>query len=208
MNFRKIPLHLYLIYGAIALLAGVFVFQMFGSKAATERLYLTPQNQFTGPVDADVTIIEFLDYRCSFCREMHPVMQQVAAAHPDVRIIYRHLPVFGPQALHEAQFALAAGIQGRFTAAHNLLMNRETPLDDADMALEAQRLGIDAAQFTLDRRSAEIGVTLMDTVNAAEALGVNATPTYIINGRVIRPDDIGRLPTLEDFNEFIADARS
>lgn len=202
-----IPVYLKIIYGAILAVALLLGYQAWTGHRAAGALVAAPLNNSTGPDDAAVTIVEFIDYRCSFCRDMHPVVKQVAAGNPDVRIVYRHLPAFGLQSIIEAQFALAAGMQGQFEDVHDYLMNQARPLNEDNVPALAAEFGLDEGQLLADMKGPEIGNMLLENVAAAERLGINVTPTFMINRRIIKPNELGRLPDEEDFARFIAEAR-
>lgn len=196
-----------IIYAAVLAAALLVGYRAYVLHDTASFLRQAPMGQAAGPEDAKVSVAEFLDYRCGYCREMAPTVKAVAARHPDVRIVYRHLPVFGRESLVEAEFALAAGMQGKFAQAHDYLMGRDEPLGDGGVEAAARELGLDYARLSADMKGPEIGDVLLANIDAAERLGITATPGFVVNGTVLRPNDLGRLPTAEDFDALIAQAR-
>lgn len=196
-----------IIYAAVLIAALLVGYRAYVLHDTASFLRQASMGQALGPEDAKVTIAEFLDYRCGFCRQVAPVVKDVAARHPDVRIVYRHLPVFGRESVIEAEFALAAGMQGKFIQAHDYLTARDEPLEDSGIEAAARELGLDYARLSVDMKGPEIGDLLLANIDAADRLGITATPGFVINGAVLRPNDLGRLPTAEDFDALIAQAR-
>src|SRR5260370_41617810 len=88
-----------------------------------------PETPAAGGRDGDVTIIEFLDYNCPFCKKTAPELQKLLRADPRVRILYKEWPIFGDVSEYAARSALAANWQGKFLAAHNALLSAPLDLD-------------------------------------------------------------------------------
>src|SRR5688500_3232475 len=176
---------------------------MFGAVREMQQASL---GQSIGPQDADIVVTEFIDYRCHVCRDMHPVMQKLAARNPDVRIVFRHLPMDMQPSFYEARIALAAAMQGKFEPVHDRLMSRETPLEAQDLDRMIADFDIDRAQLERDMSSQAVWDTLRTTTDAAIRLGGIPLPSFIINGRLYRLDS--RPPTLEELEAGLAMARA
>jgi protein-disulfide isomerase len=166
-----------------------------------------PQGQSTGPAEAGVTIVEFMDYRCKPCRQTHAVMAEVASAHPDVRIVFRHRPIpyNNEQSIKEARIALAAGMQGRFMPMHDLLMDHDDPVDDKELDGLCEKAGVDCSRLRADMMDPAITDTLNHTLNATSVLHINRVPTFLI-GNDIYTTSYG-MPTAADFDRLIARAK-
>jgi protein-disulfide isomerase len=98
------------------------------SNVDVEELFAEVPINVDGNPDGKVTLVEFLDYRCSDCREMVPTIAQLIDENPNLRIVYRFYPVLGLQSEYVERVALAAQLQGRFLALHRLLVNAKQPL--------------------------------------------------------------------------------
>lgn len=170
---------------------------------AVDALYDTSFNQYQGPANSEKIIVEFLDYRCSYCRDMHPIMSELLARNPDVKIIYRHYPVFGRPSVIEAEVALAAGMHGKFSEAHEYLITRQEPITEREIDQIAGSLGINVDTFRHDMKDTGMGYFLLETIDMAEILGVRATPTFIIGDVVYTLED--GMPTVEKFEELLAE---
>ena len=138
-----------------------------------------------GPADAQVTIVEFSDFECPFCRQEYPVVKELLAKYPrEVRFQYRDFPITDahPHAFAAAEAAECAGVQGKYWEYHDLLFEHQGNLAREDLAQYAIAARLDLARFNacLDGRvkSAEVE----DDLNAGVTLGVGGTPTFFING--------------------------
>jgi protein-disulfide isomerase len=140
-----------------------------------------------GPNDALVTIVEWSDFQCPFCAKEAPVLAHVRAKYgDDVRVIYRHMAMlFHPRSAIAAEAGVAAAEQGKFWAFHDQVFAHFGHLTRQDLESYAQAAGLDLAQFraALDTRRYHDAV-IAETA-AAEALGVDGTPTMFINGQPI-----------------------
>jgi protein-disulfide isomerase len=160
------------------------------------RVKVDPQIGFAkGPRDAPVTIVEFSDFQCPYCRAVIPTLKQVAARYPDrVRWVFRDFPLesIHPEAPLAHEAARCAGEQDRFWPYHDLLFE-QTDVTPAALKRYAAQLGIEAAAFAecLDSRRHRAAVAA--DVQAGHRLGVTGTPTFFVNGRPL----VGNLPVAE-----------
>ncbi len=152
---------------------------------------------FTGPADARNVIVEFMDYRCAYCRKINPQIEEFAKRHPDVKIVFRHFPIYVAPSVKEASLAMAAAKQGKFMPMHDYLMSREQAVEDSEIPGIAQQLGLDPEQLQKDMRAGDIGKQLLDTLDGAKLLGIDRTPSFLFNGAVYIPN--GGIPDLPGF---------
>ncbi|OFV90915.1 MAG: hypothetical protein A3H95_10850 [Acidobacteria bacterium RIFCSPLOWO2_02_FULL_64_15] len=140
-----------------------------------------------GPASAPIEIVEFSDFECPFCLRAHPTVQQVLASYGDkIRFTYRHYPLSNhPHARPAAEASQCAAEQGQFWPYHDLLFADPSRLTDADLKARAVQLGLNAAQFNacVDTRKFKDDVDA--DVRAADAVGVDGTPAFLINGRML-----------------------
>ena len=136
-----------------------------------------------GPADAWVTVVEFADFQCPFCRAEAPVLEQVRQARPDdVRLVLKHLPLaVHPAARPAAIAAECAGEQGRFWPMHDLLFARAA-LGEADLVACAAQLELDLAAWQACRAGGAAARRVDEDVALALQLGVRGTPTLFVNG--------------------------
>lgn len=152
-----------------------------------------------------VTIVEFFDYRCPYCRIMEPRLKSVLAGDKGVRLVLKQWPVFGGVSVLAARVALASEWQGKFQAVHEALLALPLPFDEAAVRAPAQGAGVDLARLDADltARSAELDAAL--AANAAEAreLKLAGTPGFVI-GRQVVPGAVPR----DGLDSLIAQARA
>lgn len=175
------------------------------SKAAVQslakELLQAPLSPVLGNPKADVTIVEFFDFRCGYCKRVAPVVQEILKTDPNVRVVFKQLPVLGPDSIYAAKAALAAHKQGKYEAFHNALI-AENALDEKTVIAVANKLGLDPLQLRLDIKSEEIAAEIDANIKLAEPLGINGTPGFVI-GDNIAPGALD----IEEMRQFIATAR-
>ncbi len=191
---------------AIICVATAVGYKSWTIHVAKNDIYSTAFNEFSGPADAPIKLVEFIDYRCSACRMKHDDLKILLAKNSDLQIIYRHYPVFGAQAADEAAMVLAASLQGKFAEAHEYFISRETPVKTEDMPLMIHELGLDRNQFMGEWRSPEIGIQLIKNMDNAKTLGVNSTPTFFIDKQRVG-DGGSQMPSIEELQAAIDKAR-
>jgi protein-disulfide isomerase len=135
----------------------------------------------------DVTVVEFFDYNCPYCRRLEPVLTTLLAADRKVRIVYRDWPILGPASREAARAAIASQWQNRHAAFHAALLTSPTRLDGAVVRAAATRARIDwpRLQRDLEAHGAEIDALLARTNAIAEAIGFNGTPALIVGSQLV-----------------------
>jgi protein-disulfide isomerase len=137
-----------------------------------------------GNPDAPVTIVQYGDYECPYCRAAAPVLSELLRRFDgDLRFVARHLPLpdVHPNAALAAEAAEAAGSQGRFWEMHDTLLAHQDALQLADLVRYAEEVGINPVDFERDLLSGRFSPRVAHDVASAEAAGVAGTPTYFIN---------------------------
>jgi protein-disulfide isomerase len=174
------------------------------TPARQGELIANTGKEAAGAANADVTIVEYFDYNCPFCRELAPELQSLVAQDHKVAIVYKDWPIFGGVSVYAAKAALAAAWQGKYLVAHETLINgpRLTQHDQVDAELKGA--GIDMAQLTKDRtnHAAEIDALLNRSVAEAHALGIRGTPGILV-GRQVLPGTVN----LAGLKLLVANAR-
>lgn len=155
---------------------------------------------YTGNPQGDVTLVEFYDYNCGYCRASLPLLKQLVEADPKLRIVYRELPILAPSSRAAARMSLLAAQQGKFQAFHDALY-AGGPVSDATIAAAAKSAGVDATKLAAFQLQADAEITR--NMEAAAKLGLNGTPSWIVGGRILS----GALP-IEQLQKAIADARN
>lgn len=152
---------------------------------------------WAGNPKGDVTVVEYYDYNCGYCRAVLPIVDQLIKADPNVRVVYRELPVLAPSSRDAARASIQAAEQGRFARFHQALYaaGRVSP---ASIAAAARASGVD-----LSRPSARADREIAQNLALAGRLGMTGTPSWVIGDRVVS----GALP-LDQLKEAVAAARA
>ena len=151
-----------------------------------------------GDAGAPVTVVEFFDYRCGFCKRSLDAVR-AALERPGVRVELREFPILGEDSLRAAQAALAAGAQGRYVEAHLALMAHEGDYDDAALSEIAARLGLDAERLLADMASSEVAARIKANRDLARRLGITGTPAFLVAG----PERIDAAPGALDAAQLL-----
>lgn len=162
----------------------------YGASASLQplRQEVAADGPSIGPAHAPITIVEFADFQCPFCRRMEPTLKKVLAEYPQqVRLVYRQFPLseIHPQALHASEAAVCARKQGKFWEMHDAIFTDSAPLGTDSLRAIAARLGLDQDAFEQCVRDPEVDKAINVDLRAGEELGVRATPTLFVNGRLI-----------------------
>jgi protein-disulfide isomerase len=152
------------------------------------RQAIAPGGVSRGPDDAPITIVEFSDYQCPFCQRIEGTLHQLDARYPGkLRFVYRHLPLeFHENALPAAAAAICAGQQSRFWDYHDLLFANQRALSAPHLVQYATQLELDEASFRACLQADTTVEQIAADVAAGKAAGASATPTFFINGIMLR----------------------
>ncbi|WP_136635388.1 DsbA family protein [Pseudooceanicola onchidii] len=158
-----------------------------------------------GNPEGDVTVVEFLDYRCGYCRKAFQEVQQLIEADGNIRFIVKELPILGPESLAMSRFAVAtkqvAGDEA-YGMLHDALMEYKGPTDEAGLSRLADSLGIDAAPIVAHIEDPAVDAEIRKTHDLASKLKINGTPTFVFGDQMIR----GYVP-LQNMQEIVTDQR-
>ncbi len=141
-----------------------------------------------GPDDAPITIVEFGDFRCPYCRRAAPTLDRVLAQYPtEVRHVFKYFPIVSEDSGRAALAAEAAHRQGRFWDFRNeLYALTSRQLRERELQLRAEAIGMDPDQFSADLRSPSAEQRVNQDLAEAHSLGLRGTPAFFINGRALR----------------------
>ena len=152
-----------------------------GSREALER---DPGSPVGGNPRGDVTVVEFFDYNCGYCKRVAPAVKALIKADANVRLVYKEFAILGPTSLLGAKAALAAQRQGKYVAFHEALF--ELPeISEATLKDLSGRLGLDHARLTRDMQDPAIAAQIARDHELARSLDINGTPGFVIGNRLI-----------------------
>ena len=175
------------------------------SGANTVRLQLEqdPNSPNLGNPDGDVTVIEFFDYNCPYCRKAGQTVQELLASDANVRVIYREWPILGEDSVFASRAALAARAQGKYEEFHWALMNGEGRASEASILKLARHLGLDVEKLQADMTSPAVEAHIAQSSALARTLGFTGTPAFIVGDRTAP----GMLST-DEITAMVAEARA
>ena len=171
--------------------------------AARDELLKDATNPVGGNPKGDVTLVEFFDYRCPYCKASAPDVQKAISADGNVRVIYKEFPILGPESLVASRAALAAVVQGKYQAFHDKMLAFKGNLDDAAIYSIAGEAGLDVAKLKTDMEKPEIKDQIDRNYHLADKLNIQGTPAFII-GDVMIPG----AASLDDLTAAFKHARS
>jgi protein-disulfide isomerase len=191
--------------GAGAILLGAGTARAEEEKVLTEALVLRdPDIPAAGNPDGDITIVEWFDYNCPYCRKIEPELRQVVQDDGKVRLVLKDWPILGDVSKVAARMALAAKYQGKFLAAHEAMIGVSSRLTEPRIRELLAGAGVDMNRLNRDlaTNAKAIAAILARNNDQAEAFGFRGTPSFIV-GKFRVPGIL----TMAEFEMVIADAR-
>ena len=172
----------------------------------TDAIFSDGYSWIGGNPEGDVTIVEFFDYRCGFCRRAHPEVKELLASDGNIRYVAKEFPILGENSMISSRFALAvrkvAG-DDAYAAANEALIALNSDMEDPVLRRLAESLELDADAVLAAMDDEDITRQIADTRALAQALQINGTPSFIMGDQMIR----GYLP-LDAMRDVIAEERS
>jgi protein-disulfide isomerase len=161
-----------------------------------------PDSAVGGNAKGDVTLVQFYDYKCGYCKRAHPAVVQLMKSDPKVRVVYKELPILGPESLIAARAAIAARKSDKFIKFHDALMTARGALDEPSVLQIASEVGLDAKRLKSDMAGEDVAKIVFRNRQLAEKLGINGTPAFVVGGQLI-PGAID----LATMRQVVAEAR-
>ena len=165
-----------------------------------------PDAPVAGNPKGDVTIVEFSDYNCPYCRRSTVELDRYIASDPNVRVVYRDWPILAASSVIAAKVAIAANYQGKYSQAHDALMaikTRPASKEAIKLALEDAHIDIARLNADLTAHNDDIYALLKRTLAQAKALGFDGTPVFLIGSRVE-----AREMTFDGFKQIVSEVRA
>lgn len=166
-----------------------------------KELFQSAADYVAGNPQGDVTVVEFLDYRCGYCKKARPEVVKLLESDKKLRVVVKEFPILGPDSEIASRAAIASKRQGKYWEFH-LAMMAEPSLDEATIFEIAKSKGLDIAKLRTDMASKEVSAIIADTHALAQKLGIDSTPTFIFGD-----EPIAGAISVERMKELIAAAR-
>jgi protein-disulfide isomerase len=161
------------------------------SENAAE-IYREPNASVGGNPDGDITVVEFFDYNCGYCkRGLHDVVKLIDTD-PKVRVVFKELPILSKGSEEASRVALAARMQGKYWDLHRAMLTAKGQMNEATALQLAEKLGLDINKLKQDMASPEVKTEVEKSEALAKKMGVNGTPHFLVGDRAIAgaPEDL------------------
>jgi protein-disulfide isomerase len=148
-----------------------------------------------GNPKGDITLVEFFDYNCGYCKKALPDLASVVAKDKNVKIVMKEFPILSKGSEEASKVALAAKMQNKYWEFHSAMMENQGQANEAVALKVAEKIGLNVAKLKVDMASAEVKKEIDDTRKLAQKMGIQGTPHFMIGDRVIpgAPEGLGEL---------------
>ena len=157
-----------------------------------KAIYRSPGSSLAGDPDGDVTVVEFFDYNCGYCKRGLPEVQKLLQDDKKVRFVFKELPILAKGSEEAARVALAAKLQGKYWEFHQAMLGSKGQANEATALKVAESLGLDMNKIKADMAGDAVKRELQSDLELAKQLGVNGTPHFLVGDKSIpgAPDDL------------------
>lgn len=157
------------------------------NRAERERqLFEDPGSPVRGNANGDVTLVEFFDYNCPYCRQLLATLEELQQANPRLRVVYKEFPILSDNSRFAARAALAARHQDKYFEFHDALMSASGIVNPEKVIEVAREVGISIRRLRRDMNDPEIQATIDRNLALAQALRITGTPSFVVGDRVFR----------------------
>ncbi len=169
-------------------------------------LFSSPSDWVGGNPEGDITVVEFMDYRCSYCRKAHSEVNELITSDGNIRYIVKEFPILGPESLASSQFAIAVRMlygDEAYKAAHDALISLRGAANGDTLARLAQQLGHDPDAVAAKMGTPEVMAVIDQNHALASTMDISGTPTFVVDQTMVR----GYLP-LDDMRQVVVQQRA
>jgi protein-disulfide isomerase len=168
-----------------------------------DQIFNNPADPVVGNATGDVTVVEFFDYRCPYCKRVSDSLASLVKSDPNIKLVYKEFPILGPESMVAAKIALAAHRQGKYEEVHTAFMAHKGSFDQEALLDLAASVGADRAKLAADMQDPAIQGHLQANDSLAGALGITGTPGFLF-GKQLVPGAV----SLDDMKKLVASARA
>lgn len=173
-------------------------------KTAQDKIFNDPSSPVGGNPKGDITVVEFFDYQCGYCKMSEEHVEKLLTEDKGVKFVYKDFPILGPMSTEAAKAALASVKQNKYIKFHDALMTKRDHLNDDLIYQLAKESGIDVEKLKKDMAAPEIAKTIQDNLELGSKIGVRGTPMFIIGDQVYP----GAIQQYSQMKQAVADARA
>jgi protein-disulfide isomerase len=168
-----------------------------------DQIFNNPADPVAGNLQGDVTVVEFFDYRCPYCKRVADSLIRLLKDDPNIKLVYKEFPILGPDSVVAARIALAAHRQGKYEQVHTAFMAHKGSFDERTLLALAASVGADATRLAADMQDPAIQGQLQATDALAAALGITGTPGFLFGNQLV-PGAIA----LDEMKKLVSAARA
>jgi len=160
--------------------------------ANADTLFRAPNAAIAGNPKGDVTVVEFFDYNCGYCKHALGDVTKLVQSDKNIRMVFKELPIFGKESEEASRVALAARNQGKYWEVHKDLLASQGRANEAKALRIAKKHGLDMTRIKADMKSPAIKKEIEETKVLAQNMGINGTPHFFVGNRMIpgAPDNL------------------
>ncbi len=166
-----------------------------------DKIFASPVDFVMGNPNGDITVVEFFDYNCPWCKRAIGELMQLVEADSNVKVVLKEFPIFGENSTFTAKVAMASRAQGKYLDFHVALMKERQVTKDNVFKI-AEKVGLDVEKLKADMDNPEFESAIKQTSSIAQALGIEGTPGYIVDAKV----NVGFL-ALDGLRQMVGEAR-
>jgi protein-disulfide isomerase len=155
-------------------------------------IYRSPNAPVAGNPDGDITVVEFFDYNCGYCRRGFTEIQKLVESDKTVRVVFAEFPILGDDSVHASRVALAARKQGKYWEVHSGILSSGGKVNEASALKVAEKAGLDMTKLKADMAAPEIQAELDRVKDLAQKLSINGTPHFLVGDKAVQgaPEDL------------------
>ncbi len=154
-------------------------------KENAKEIFQSPTAPVAGNPKGDVTIVEFFDYNCGYCKKALPDLANVMQSDKNVRVVLKEFPILSKGSEEAAKIALAAKMQGKYWEFHLAMLGMQGQANEASALKIAEKVGIDMTKLKKDMASADVKKEIDDTRALAQKMGISGTPHFLVGDKVV-----------------------
>ncbi|WAP71422.1 DsbA family protein [Jiella pelagia] len=171
-------------------------------KERHAEIFADPASPIAGNPEGDVTLVQFFDYNCSYCRAAAPIVRQAKDADAGLKLVYKEFPILGSGSRFAAQAALASRKQDKYEEFHSALMGHSGAINESSTLDIAERVGLDVHQLQRDIQDPVVMAAVERNLALGLDLRITGTPSFFVGDEIVRG-----LVDLQAMQGFIAEAR-
>ena len=168
-----------------------------------DQIFNNPADPVLGNPQGDVTVVEFFDYRCPYCKRVSDSLTALLKDDPNIKLVFKEFPILGPESVVAAKIALAAHRQGKYEPVHTAFMAHKGSFEEAALLELAASAGADPGKLKADMQDPAILGLLQANDSLAAALGITGTPGFLF-GKQLVPGAV----SLDDMKKLVSSARA